>query len=191
MIWPVPGRTEISAGFNQPRPLHSENPSHLHGSVDIPGLIGDRIIAPETGKVMVMFNHRDSKHGINALWPDDRMNKYPFRNYFTDVFGPIIILESVTGMTHVFAHTYMEQNHDNIYRDFKWEYTEQKADDVHFFFSFYTEKRWVEAGSLIGYMGNSGHTEGVHLHYEIHSGTDWQRWEKRVNPELISWEDRF
>jgi hypothetical protein len=112
----------------------------------------------------------------------------PYRNYFYDMFGGILVLKGSSGMTHVFAHIYGNQLFNKL--DFNWKdcYMEQKAADRFPIFCWKSKMKEVSSGEHIGFTGDSGHSSGPHCHYEVHQGFVWQDWAKRLDPERFVWE---
>jgi hypothetical protein len=183
MKWPFPETNRITSKFDEQRPLH--NPGHhVHGAIDVAGPIGSHIIAPEAGKLILYFAIR---HNTTSTWPGNRMEHWPFRNYFYDVWGAISVLYGESGMVHLFAHAYMNQLYNKLFSKRHWGYVEQKEDDRFPLFSFTLEED-IKKGKNIGYIGNAGYSTGAHCHYEIHNGDKWTRWEDRKDPEVIDWE---
>ncbi len=175
----------ITTNFYEPRPLSKplEKRNHNHGAIDLAGSIGDPIIAVEAGEVYAWCAYRIEP---STYWPTmPIVNGYgnQFANYFYDTFGGVIILRSLDGnRTHVITHSYGNQLFNKRIYDSAF-YIEQK-DDVRFpIHGYFTPLTKVHAGSIIGYVGNAGFSTGAHIHWEIHRGARWNRWEKRINPE--------
>ena len=182
MIWPCPGNFNISTPWDDPRPV--SNPGkHVHGGIDIKTSIGSTIVAPEDGGLFLYFSIR--KEG-GLYWPSGEMSDFPFRNYFYDMFGGIAILRGKSGLTHLFAHMYMNPMHNKTKHD--WVYIEQKKDTRFPIFCFMAGEIKVKAGEKIGESGNSGFSSGPHIHYETHDGFRWQNWGDRPDPEKFNWE---
>ena len=176
----------VTTDFYEPRPLSKppEKRDHNHGAIDIRGSIGDPIFAPEDGTVFAWCAFRNMP---GQLWPEmptiNGVNNQ-FCNYFYDTFGGVLILSSPYRM-HVITHIYANQLFNKgIYRSAH--YFEQKSDARFPIHAMYGPATEVHEGALIGYVGNAGYSTGPHVHWEIHQGLQWQRWENRVNPE--GWE---
>ncbi len=183
MKWPFPGNVKITTPWDDPRPV--SNPGqHPHGAIDIGTKVGSPIVAPEKGKLYYYFARRPES-GI--YWPGKELSHFPYRNYFYDMFGGVIVLKGESGLTHVFTHGYMNQLYNG--EDHAWEYIEQKADARFPLFAMLTEEIEVFPGAVIGKTGNAGYSSGPHCHYEIHEGFKWQDWNDRPDPEKIDWED--
>jgi murein DD-endopeptidase MepM/ murein hydrolase activator NlpD len=179
MTFPVQRKHTISSGFTEPRPL--SNPGkHIHGAIDIKVPKGTAIYAPEPGLVFYHFNYRCSKGTRNIYWSDKTW--YAFSNYFYDVFGGLIIVEGKQ-LTHVFAHIETEtlnkqMNGKIICRE--WHIDNDKIAILHL-----DDGHPVREGDIVGHSGNAGFSTGPHIHYEIHRHRNWDRWERRVNPETL------
>jgi len=182
MLWAFPGNTKITTGFHEPRPV--KNPGeHKHGAIDIETKINSLIVAPEKGKMFQFFSIRPHD---SMYWNHKELVGIPYKNYFYDMFGGLIILKGASGFTHIFAHIYMNKmfNSDSY---LEWKYKEEKLNARFPLFCFQSEEVEVFEGAEIGNTGNSGYSSGPHCHYEIHHGYKWERWENRVNPQEIIW----
>lgn len=183
MLWPFPGNTKITTPWNDPRPI--SNPGeHPHGAIDIGTQTGSKIVAPEPGGLYLYFAVRPN---FVVHWPGKEMESFPYRNYFYDMFGGIAVLRGESGLTHVFAHLYMNTMHNKQRHD--WAFQEQREDSRFPVFSFMAGEIKVREGDFIGETGNSGYSSGPHCHYEIHNGFIWQNWKDRPDPEKIEWEN--
>jgi hypothetical protein len=181
MIWPCPGNNRITTPWDDPRPI--SNPGkHVHGAIDIQTGIGSPIVAPEAGGLYLYFSIRSMDR---QYWPQNEMKEFPFRNYFYDMYGGVAVLKGDSGMTHLFSHLYMNPMHNRQRHD--WVYIEQKEDTRFPVFCMMAGEIKVEAGEKIGESGNSGFSSGPHVHYEIHEGFRWQKWNDRPDPEKINW----
>jgi len=188
-LWPFPGNEKISADFNQPRPLGGPY-TRIHGAVDVPGSVGDLILAPEAGSVMAMKNHRPADQEGMA-WPDERMSDYPFCNYFYDMYGSIVILHGNSGRSYIFSHSYWNQIRGMDWVDrVNYRYTEQGADGRWPFFSDFTNWTTVSAGAKIAKFGMAGFTTGCHCHFEIHPSYNRYHYPDRIDPEEVRWNGR-
>jgi len=183
MIWAFPGNTKITAGFHEPRPM--SNPGeHPHGAIDIATPVGSTILAPEHGKLIMYFARRP-KDGL--YWKPNEMGHFPYRNYFYDMYGGLLILKGESGLTHVFTHIYMSQMHNKEKHD--WAYIEEKADERFAIFCMLAGEIEVFEGAKIGVTGNSGYSTGDHCHYELHKGFVRQAHADRPNPQEILWDE--
>lgn len=183
MIWPFPGNTRITHKWNEPRPV--SNPGkHNHGAVDIGLKIGSRIIAPERGE---MYKYCATRFKDGQYWPSDNGPVFPFKNYFYDMYGGIIVLKGESGITHVFCHIYQNQLFNK--EDHEWVYVEQKKDDRFPLNCYISGPFEVFPGSELGETGNSGFSTAPHCHYEQHEGWGWQDHNDRPDPEEVEWED--
>lgn len=186
MIWPFETNTDITSDFKERRPLNADFKTHIHGAVDVKGCIGDIFVSPEPGDIMYMMNLRDSKQA-GKEWPDTKMRKYPFVNYFYDMYGGVVLLKGISGKMHVFCHIYKNQM-DRFVK--KWNFEEEKLDRRFPFMSFFSDQKFVDAGADIGYFGNAGYSTGCHVHYEIHKKQTWTPHKNRINPEEVKWHGR-
>lgn len=179
---PVDG--PVTTDFFEPRPLSKppEERDHNHGAIDISAPIGTPIHAPEKGEVFAWCSYR-IKPG--QVWPNAPVingGANSFCNYFYDTFGGVLILRSADTMrTHIITHSYGNQLFNKgIYQNAH--YIEQREDDRFPIHGFYTSLTEVKEGAIIGYVGNAGYSTGAHIHWEIHHGRTWQRWESRIDP---------
>lgn len=183
MLWPFPGNTRITAGFDDPRPMSSPG-KHKHGAIDIGTAEGSQIVAPEKGELFYYFGTRPHD---SMYWPQGEMKGFPYRNYFYDMYGALLILKGQSGITHIFTHIYMNQifNKENC----EWAYYEEKLSARFPLFCFKSNEVIVYEGAKIGVTGNSGYSTAPHCHYELHKGFIWQDWADRPNPEKINWKN--
>ena len=185
MRFPVDRPFRISTGFDEPRPLSvpPEKRWHPHGAWDIAVPVGTAILAPERGMLFYFAAFRaDISRGMAEL----DLLALPFdiagHNYFYDVYGALIILIGTSGLTHVLAHSWLNQVWKKLE---KWSYKESSKIERFPLSSFASELIPIRAGDIIGKSGNAGYSTGPHIHYEIHSGRKWQQWDRRVRPEEI------
>lgn len=172
----------VSTDFTDPRPI--SNPGeHIHGAIDIAAPESEEIHAPEAGTVMAWCAYR-IKPG--TYWPDMPLlngNALPYCNYFYDTYGGCLILRSDDRQrTHIITHSYANQLFNKGLLQNAYTY-EEKADIRFPFHAVYTGWHDVRVGAQIGFVGNAGYSTGPHIHWEIHHGWKWERWEERINPE--------
>lgn len=180
MIWPFPGNTLITSGFSSPRPM--SNPGeHIHGAIDVKAAIGSEIIAPERG---FLYKYCAIRYKDGQYWDVGALQEFPYKNYFYDMFGGIIVLKGDSGITHIFAHIYQNQLYNK--ESCEWKYIEEKKESRFPVHAYITEPYEVFKGEHLGYTGNSGYSTGAHCHYEQHRGFVWQKHEDRPNPGNMS-----
>jgi hypothetical protein len=182
MMKPVLG--DISAPFDQPRPLGSDSPTHVHGGIDIPSPVGTQILAPEAGtaRAWIATRYRDNQYWPEPVQMDD--GDFPFANYFLDMYGGIIVLRSADRWrTHIIAHCFGNQIFNRRpmgYTETHWaEESTVTRWPIH---AIYTDEVQYNEGELLGYVGNAGYSTGPHIHWEIHHGYRWNSHEKRIDP---------
>lgn len=180
MIFPVQKSYKITAPFNEMRPI--ENPTkHIHGAIDIAVPIGTKIQAPEDGLIYYHFNYSKNNKARNIYWYDKTW--YAFSNYFYSIFGGLIILEGISGYTHVFAHIEGKTINDMLNNERRQRKYYEDANG--FAFINLEDPNLVIAMDVIGFSGNAGKSTGPHIHYEIHEHRKWIPHKDRPNPEKI------
>ena len=184
MLWPFPNNTRITAGFNESRPLAKPG-AHKHGAIDIGLKVGSQIIAPEIG---MLFGYIAIRPAEDLYWPSNEITNNPYKNYFYDMFGGILILKGESGITHIFAHLYGNQLLNKIDLNWKNTFKEEKESLRFPLLCFQSKEQEVFEGADIGVSGNAGYSTSAHCHYEMHNGFIWQKHEVRPNPEKIDWE---
>jgi hypothetical protein len=173
---------QVTAKFDQPRPLVGEK-THVHGAIDIAAPTGTPIYAPEDGWLKGAVIWRPPNV---ADW-NMRGFDFPWKNYWQDIFGGILILKGGSGKIHLFCHLYPEQIIDRgEIPKMEWDYVEQKDDGrwpVHSMIALHGHG--VRKGQYIGPVGNAGYSTGSHVHWEIHNAWEVTAYDKRPNP--IDW----
>ena len=180
---PVQGR--ITTDFYEPRPLSKpiEKRDHVHGAIDIGVSMGTPILMPEDGR---LWRWAAFRYEQGEVWPEmpiliDYGNS--FCNYFYDTFGGIIIVHSADELrTHIIAHLYCNQLFNRF--DQRVHYIEEKKKARFAIHGLFTESHEEKEGSVIGYVGDAGFSSGPHVHWEIHHGSRWEKWESRINPVM-------
>ena len=175
----------VTTDFAEPRPLSKpmEERDHCHCAIDIAGNIGDPIHMPELGTVWAWIAFRPE---AGLYWPKMPVlegKPHPWCNYFYDTFGGCLIALSADGKrTHVITHCYKNQIMNRRVLGDICSY-EEKQDSRFPLHALYTKQKTAYEGAVIGYVGNAGYSTGAHVHWEIHHGHLWNRWENRINPE--------
>jgi hypothetical protein len=187
----------------RPLSVPLEKRTHKHGAIDLAGDDWNSVKvlyrAPENGRLFCMISIRPDRE---KSWPDNRVifartrdgkQQVPsqFLEYWHDTYGVVMMLNGQSGLLHVFAHTYGSQAFSQHAFDpagLSWDEQPGDARWPVFCLNNFDGPTAVERGDTIGVVGNAGFSTGKHLHYEIHRGFAWDRWENRVNPETISWE---
>ncbi|MCP8968721.1 peptidoglycan DD-metalloendopeptidase family protein [Ectobacillus ponti] len=119
---------------------------------------------PVSGKITDYFGTRSGKHyGLDIAAPTGTpivaaAAGTVTRSYYSDSYGHVVFIRHRNGYEAVYAH----MNRRLV-----------------------KEGQQIRRGQRIGEVGNTGHSHGAHLHFEVHRG-DWN-FEKTnaVNPLLV------
>ncbi|MFA5851361.1 MAG: hypothetical protein WC820_01555 [Spirochaetales bacterium] len=164
----------ITAPFDQMRPLSvkPEKRWYKHEALDIAagdGLARSPVKGIARGYIIIRGSGWDEKEKPSIL-------EIPWHNYFEDVFGGIIVIEEdKTHRMHILAH---------FWADILLDGSAKATVDFHYGDHIETIKKTplparilrtvkvpVEAGDILGPVGNAGYVEGptgIHVHWEIH-----------------------
>jgi hypothetical protein len=187
---PITGSFRWTAPFEEKRPLSAplNKRDHIHGAEDIAPNQKAEIVAPEDGTAYFFCAIRpDTKRSMNEV----QQEKWPFnfkgRSYFYDLYGGVIIFISKDRQrTHIMTHSYRNQLFNQTGVNLTIE--ESKADErfpICVEHSFYDPKTYDEGQKICG-VGNAGYSTGVHIHWEIHYGTEWNEYSERIKPRQWS-----
>ena len=119
---------------------------------------------PSEGIISDTFNSRNGTHKGIDIAGDLGNNVFVVeegevtRSYYSQSYGNVIFVKHPSGLETVYAHLNKR---------------------------LVSEKDKVEKGELIGKMGNTGHSSGVHLHFEIHNKEWTITKENAINPLLV------
>ena len=204
IMYPVPGGI-ITDTFETIRPLYlreklergelltpyEESLLHNHGAVDYAN--GSNIIAPESGYLFAFECYRSQKS--RQRWNHDVIvngKPLPFKNYFNDVYGPVVVLIvpdpddlSKVLRTHLFCHMWGNVVFNQVFEEKNKIRFEEKTGTRYVLTCWYTPERFVNQGSNIGKIGNSGYSTGAHLHHEIHHGYSYNLHQDRIDPQKL------
>jgi len=196
MIIPINGSYQITAPFNEPRPLNAKIKTHVHGSLDVVSITDERgrknneIIAPEAGDLYYFYMFRNlPNRGLESL-DISKISPFDFKGvpYFYDVYGGVImVISDDKKRTHLMTHSWINQITNRLpapignkiwYKPVESENIERFPIILHHTFKMPYK---VTEGETIGYIGSAGFSTGPHIHWEIHNGTVWNKHEDRID----------
>lgn len=169
-----------TAGFDQPRPLGSEKPTHKHAAQDIGNESGEPVLAPEDGEAFGFAALRPKRMFWKAL-PVVHGRVFDWANYFYDTFGGLVVVRGDSGVTHIIAHSWLNQIFNLPPLSGEPVSTFEPPDHC-WPVALWTDAVPVHAGQRVGSVGSAGFSTGPHVHWEIHEGDRWQRHENRIDP---------
>jgi len=182
----------ITTGFEEMRPLNlpPEKRWHIHGALDLAG--GDGIIrAPARGTAqgVVIFRSPGGAWGAPGIDEKSEILEFPWRDYWYDIYGGIIVLYEPKGRMHILAHIWASQilNPQPHPAQFPFRYAyyiEERETTRYPCHMMLTETVEVKDGQPLARVGNAGQSTGPHVHWEIHhQATKLDDYPLRINPE--------
>lgn len=164
----------VKAGVITSR-FHEQRGDKIHGGLDFGELSNDDDVYPvEDGYV---FGYVAFRYGKARGWnisPLVHGKFFPWRNYFTDWAGGVIVNESLdTLRTHVMLHFHPNQMFGKI----AGMYHECNM------FCMWTPRVRVNINTKIGKVGNDGKSTDYHVHLETHHHYKYDKHHERINPE--------
>lgn len=165
MTLPIRGG-RITSTFDEPRPLEGPK-THVHGAVDITD--GDWVVrSPVYGEARGYVFLRQKGSG----WADKEKPELlalPFRNYFYDVYGGLIVIVEDSGRMHIMTHFYAAQLQTWLGEMIL---VESNAESRWPSVALISKPLEVARGQQLSRIGNAGYSTGPHVHWEIHSTPD-------------------
>ena len=147
---------------------YSGGSSSSRGVSNVPAVTSGAFMRPANGPITSGFGYRfggsDFHPGIDigkrgAVVPVvAAADGYVFRSYFSSSYGNVIFITHViNGQVYTTVYAHLEAR-------------------------LVGEGQDVRKGQVIGYMGNTGHSTGPHLHFELHRGQWNPAKSNAVNP---------
>ncbi|MEI4790480.1 peptidoglycan DD-metalloendopeptidase family protein [Bacillus sp. FJAT-53060] len=127
-------------------------------------------VEPVKGEVTDLFGTRGGSHkGLDIAAPEGESimatgDGVVTRSYVSATYGEVVFIQHPNGYETVYAHLHKR---------------------------FVKSGDHVQAGQLIGIIGNTGASRGTHLHFEVHRGNWSVNKEDAVDPLKIIALDRF
>ncbi len=182
----------ITTGFEEMRPLNlpPEKRWHIHGALDLAG--GDGIIrAPARGTAqgVVIFRSPGGAWGAPGIDEKSEILEFPWKEYWYDIYGGIIVLYEPKGRMHILAHIWASQilNSQPHPAQFPFRYAyyiEERETTRYPCHMMLTETVEVKDGQPLARVGNAGQSTGPHVHWEIHhQATKLDDYPLRINPK--------
>lgn len=185
----------VTTPFFEMRPLSVpvKERTHIHGALDIAPQGDNNIYAPFDCLAFAWWAKRDSSSDHYRVWPKlPEINGKPFEwcNYFYDMYGGVIVLKELNSInnvirTHLICHCWQNQLFNKPpFSNATIKTKEQPENSRYAISAIYTSVLRFQKGDVIGQVGNAGYSTGAHIHWEIHPGEKWIRYEDRINPEI-------
>ncbi|WP_071460005.1 M23 family metallopeptidase [Bacillus massilinigeriensis] len=134
---------------------------HPEASVSLEKDDQDHWVWPASGNVTDVYGTRGGKHkGVDIAGPLNDVivaveSGTVTKSYYSASYGNVVFVKHPNGYETVYAHLKTRQ---------------------------VAEGQDIEQGDILGYMGNTGDSSGVHLHFEVHQGEwTWTK-ENAVDP---------
>ncbi len=179
------GRYQVTARYDQPRPLSvpPEQRTRIHGGWDIVTDLDEPIRAPESGWLYYHKIWRTPGEKADQWWPEPRQ-WYQFSNYYQDVYGCCLVLESGQ-RTYLFCHLEEQRFYQRLLQTHgtSLRATTQRRAYNQWVKAILTlgEPKRVTEGDLIGWVGDEGSSTAPHIHFELHG----YRVHSRLDPAMI------
>lgn len=192
----------ITTSFDEPRPLSvpPAQRNHVHGALDLAG--GDGIIrAPASGRAqgVVIFRGVDPVKGTGGwgakgLEEKSEILEFPWREYWYDIYGGIVVLYEPNGRMHLLCHILpaklLNPQPGPARYPFRYAYYIEEREDTRWIcHMMLTEPTEVREGQPLAPVGYAGYVVpqgqgGRHLHWEIHHQSDrLDDYSLRIHPE--------
>lgn len=176
MTIPISGG-RVTAPFDEPRPVEGPK-THDHGALDVAGGDG-QVRAPAAGIARAYIFIRYP--GEDWMFRDKpEIQELPFRRYWYDVFGGLIVVTEPSGIMHLMTHFFSNQ----LQRGFGRLHVYETSKETRFpCTALVSDAREVRRGEVVSKVGNAGYSSGPHIHWEVHHQSDrLDDYPSRINP---------
>ena len=181
---------KVTTGFWDLRPYSKPvaERTYIHRAWDIANShnINAPIVAPENGKVFYQLVVRcPLDRGLNLYWPDTG-GWYMFSNWFYDTMGAVAVLMGESGRIYAYAHIDANDMFDIMRTylgiSYEWERYAENYNNYTRLIWTVNDMKYVDAGDMIGRIGNAGYSTGNHTHMQVHADRDYNH---RIDPAAL------